>query len=243
MSLPSFKWKDLDSYEDFGIVISETPSVPKPKKKVNTYEIDGRDGDITVDTNCYQGFPINLQCTLLDNDEWKEWEDKLDEIKVWLEGSDKLIFSFSENRYYDARISDGYSFEQTIDIRGEFIIPFYCQPFAYDTFNSSVEIIEQGQCFYNPYTYYSSKPTITVFGEGNITIHIKDYFGEEQIVYLKDVVDEITMDSNLEEAHKNNIPCNQKMDGEFFILSKEDNFFTWEGNVSKIEVLGNLRFL
>jgi len=248
--MDSFIWKNLNSFDDFNIIIQELPSIPKPEKVLKTIQIEGRDGDLVIDTNSYKPISFQIKCILLEanmNNNFWDWTEKIDKVKTWLEGYDKLILSWMENRYYDARITAPYSIEQSRRKRGEFIITVNCQPFAFDTFNQNIKITGQNTDIYNAYTY-SGKPKITVFGQGNITLSIKDYFGAEQIVNLFNVVGEITIDSILQECYKqptntNPVLCNSKMLGEFPILKVEHNFISWTGNVTSINVLTNFRFL
>lgn len=251
--LPSFNWKELNSYEDFGILINELPSIPKPQKIVKVLQIEGRSGALTIDTNAYAPISFPVKCTLLERNNknsWNQfygWEERIDAVKDWLEGSSDLFFSWwGEGRYYKARVTNIYEIEQARSRRGEFIITFNAEPFCYVP-NCLEEIVEQGQSFRNRCNYLST-PKITIYGQGNIILTIKDYWRNEQVVSLFNVIDEITIDSTLQECYKDEygkelVLCNEKMLGEFPVLNVEKNYFSWVGNVTSIDVHTNGRCL
>ena len=83
-----------------------------------------------------------------------------------------------------------------------------------------------------------SKPTITIYGTGDINLYIN-----KETVKLKNVEDKITINTEMMEAYKDTMPCNNKMYGEFPVLNIGSNNIAWTGNVTKIEVQPNTVFL
>jgi predicted phage tail component-like protein len=238
--LLSFNFLDKNSYDDFGIVMKARPSIPLPERRVNYIEVMGRHGSLTEDDETYKDITIIVDCFLVEN---YEIERKLWEIKGWLSsGVGDLIFSYNPNIKYIGQVVNRIDIVQNYKILGEFSIIFTCQPFTYPT-NVISEITEQNTNIDNTVTTFYSTPTITVYGTGNITLTITDYWREEQTVNLINVEDYITIDSTLMECYKDNVLCNHKMSGEFPVLKVRENFFTWTGDVEKIEVLWNLRQL
>ena len=89
----------------------------------------------------------------------------------------------------------------------------------------------------NPGSVYS-EPTITVYGSGEITLMVGT-----QIVELTDIEDSITLNTSLMEAYKGDLGMNSCMSGEFPVLKPGANAISWSGNVTKVEVQPNWRFL
>ena len=83
-----------------------------------------------------------------------------------------------------------------------------------------------------------SEPTITVYGSGEITLMVGT-----QIVELTDIEDSITLNTSLMEAYKGDLSMNGCMSGEFPVLNPGANAISWSGNVTKVEVQPNWRFL
>ena len=64
-----------------------------------------------------------------------------------------------------------------------------------------------------------------------------------QIVELTDIEDSITLNTSLMEAYKDNLGMNGCISGEFPVLNPGANAISWSGNVTKVEVQPNWRYL
>lgn len=53
----------------------------------------------------------------------------------------------------------------------------------------------------------------------------------------------VTVDSPIKNCYKNTELWNNKMQGEFPVLSVGDNQISWAGNIEKIEIIPNWRWL
>ncbi len=83
-----------------------------------------------------------------------------------------------------------------------------------------------------------SEPVITVYGTGDITLMVGTI-----IVELEGISGSITLDSELQEAYSGTTGMNSAMSGEFPILKPGMNAISWTGNVTKVEVKPNWRYL
>ena len=83
-----------------------------------------------------------------------------------------------------------------------------------------------------------SEPIITVYGTGDITLMVGTV-----IVELEGISGSITLDSELQEAYSGTTSMNSAMSGEFPILKPGVNAISWTGNVTRIEVKPNWRYL
>lgn len=75
-------------------------------------------------------------------------------------------------------------------------------------------------------------------GSGDITLNINN-----QNIYLFDVVDYVEMDSQDEEYHKNFLPIENGMAGEFPLFEVGSNTISWTGDVTSLEIDGRWRFI
>lgn len=229
----SFTFRGKNSYTDFGIIIKKRPPVVLPERRIEHIEVLGRHGTLTIDDETYKQFQLQIECAFVNSN----YMNKAHDIKKWLMGGyDKLIFSDESDKYYIAQVANKVDIVKTINAFREFIIIFDCQPFAYAVDNNVIALTAPGSIF-NPGTV-DSEPIITVYGSGDITLTIN---GEN--IYLYNVTDYITIDSVLMDAYKDTVLKNNDMLGEFPELTPGENSISWIGNVTKIEITPNWRWL
>jgi len=227
-SMYSFIWKGLDSWKDFGIIINTLPPWSIPEKNVDEIEIQGRDGNLTIDYGTYKSLTIPLACTL--------WDDaNIDEVKAWLTGYSDLSFNWAPTKVYHGKLINRIDIAQSLDNLGEFPLIFSTQPFAYATDNLKATLGTSGTII-NPGSTISL-PLITIYGTGALTLVIND-----NLVNFKDIVTSITIDSDLMDAYCGNQNMNNNMSGEFPELSIGTNTINSSG-VTKIEITPNFRYL
>ena len=160
-------------------------------------------------------------------------------IASYLKGSGKVAFANRPGGFYYARIVNQIPFEKIL--RGNphrsFAVNFRCQPFWYPE-NVPVETLTAStSLLINPGSVYS-EPTITVYGSGEITLMVGT-----QIVELTDIEDSITLNTSLMEAYKDTTSMNSCMSGDFPTLPPGQNAISWTGNVTKVVIQPNWRYL
>lgn len=233
----SFNFGNKNSYDDFGILISKRPSIPSPKRRVNTINIPGRDSNLIFDEKTYEDITLTVECSVKDN---QNLVNKIDDIKGWLfeTGQSDLIFSFQDDRKYIAQVVNAIDFKQIYKYFGEFPILFNCRPFKYAVENNIVNMIKTGNKIINIGTI-ESEPIINVYGSGDIVFKIN---GEQ--ISLKGIPGKIILNSVIQDCYDdagNNL--NGSMTGEFLKLKPGENTVEWSGNVTKAELLPNCRWL
>ena len=72
------KWNNID-FSTKGIVVEKTPTISKGKKRIDIYEVDGRNGFLSIDKGTYEPFSLQVECHA------KETAN-FDEIKAFLDG-------------------------------------------------------------------------------------------------------------------------------------------------------------
>ena len=91
--------------------------------------------------------------------------------------------------------------------------------------------------FVNPGSI-ASEPVIAAYGSGDITLMIGS-----QMVELKGIEGSITLNTELQEAYSGTTSMNSAVDGEFPTLPPGAVPYSWEGDVSRIEIQPNWRSL
>lgn len=225
-------WKNKNSNEISGLLITELPPISKPKMRTSTTEIDGLDGDI-VEYLGYKSYDKTISIGLTRNYD-------LNAIMSYFNGDGELILSNEPDKYYKAQIIDTIDYNKLINFKTA-KVKFHVQPYKYLNSESplileindekSVEIINRG--------YEESKPIITLYGSGTIQLLVNDLN-----VCTVNIEDEyITIDSEQEEAYFDSVLKNRQMTGNFPKLNSGSNVISWIGNLTKIVIQPKSRWL
>lgn len=228
-----FSWNGKKCTE-YGIHVLEQPPITIPAERATFTNVPGRPGSLTTleGDDVYDDLILTAQCMISN-------PNNIHTIASYLKGSGKVAFANRPGGFYFARIVNQIPFEKIL--RGNphlsFAVNFRCQPFWYqenvpmETLTASTSLLN------NPGSVYS-EPTITVYGSGEITLMVGT-----QIVELTDIEDSITLNTSLMEAYKGDLSMNSCMSGEFPVLTPGANAISWSGNVTKVEVQPNWRYL
>lgn len=224
-----FIWKDINSL-DLGIIINKLPSIIKAEKNISKIDVIGRNGFLTQDYNTYKPCVKSVECTI------KNLEN-IDAICTWLDGNDNVIFSNEENRIYKATIINQIPIDKIARTYHRFIIQFECQPFKYSRNDNPIIKITETKEITNPGTVEST-PVITIYGYGSIDLNIND-----NIINLTNVADHIIIDSEIMDCYRDGQLMNNYMKGNFPMFKVGTNKISWMGNVQRIEIKPNWRWL
>ncbi|MBU3100659.1 MULTISPECIES: distal tail protein Dit [Clostridium] len=232
----SFTFGGKNSYTDYEIVISQRASIPSPLRRVTTLEVPGRNSALRFDENTYEDITITVECSLKDN---TSLADKVDLIKGWLIGAGEsdLVFDFQPNKKYIAQVVNAINFVQAYKIFSKFIIIFNCRPFKFAVSNSAITLNTSGSIT-NIGTVYS-EPIIKVYGTGDATLAIGS-----QVNKLTGISSSIIIDSTIQDCYAvDGSNMNNKMSGDFPVINIGANAVSWIGNVVKVEIIPNWRWL
>ena len=228
-----FVFKNIDSRDIKGLIVSELPPITKPKMRVRIDTIDGKDGSETVNLG-FEAYTKTLKIGLT-----RDYD--IDNIIAWLHGEGNIQFSNEPDRYYRVKVLDQIDFERLLRFRTA-EVKFYTQPFKYSnterTKTLSVAGVKTTE-IRNAGNYFS-KPIIKVTGTGNVIISVNGY--EKCRLDLSDG-DSITLDAEKEEAYTGATLKNRKMSGVFPTLEVGKNTITWSGDISTIEITNYSRWI
>ncbi len=221
-------FKDIDSRE-LGLYMECCPGKISPKRRDETFIIPGRHGNLNTTDGAFETYIKSVEFIVKD-------EKRIDEICAHFKGSGWLIFSSEPDRKYKARVSNQIEFSHIIRHLKRFIVEFEVQPFGYDVFAQTLVKTSPFSLF-NLGTF-ESEPIITIFGNGNITLYVND-----QNISLKEIAGKIIVDSEMQNAYNGATSMNNKMQGDFPILILGENNISWLGNVTRLEIQPNWRWL
>ena len=217
---------------DKGIVVVELPSITIPKPKYEEVQALNRNGVYTFTEETRED--TIKKCKVYYNG------DGIDDLVEFLRDG-QITFSNKPDRYYNARIVSEIPIDEIFKNNDcgawyEFYIDFKCEPYGRFIDNDVITITKKDTIIYNQ--GIKSEPIITIYGNGNINLFIN---GNQ--VTLKEVDSYITIDSPKMRTTKDLQRQNEKKIGNFPKLDKGENLITWDGSVSKIEIIPNFRYL
>jgi len=221
-------FKDINSL-DLGLYMERCPEKISPSRRDQTVEISGRHGNLTVTDGSFNTYIRQAEFIVKDL-------TRIDDICANFKGSGWLIFDTEPTRRYKARVANQIEFTHIIRDLKRIAVEFEVQPFSYEV-NPQTIVRTTPFSIYNMGNF-ESEPIITIFGNGNITLYVNN-----KSVVLNDISNGITLDSEAMNAFYNQTSLNNKMTGDFPKFDIGKNIINWTGNVTKVEIKPNWRWL
>lgn len=127
-------WKNKDSRDIKGLIISELPPISKPKIKVQETKINGVDGSLIEELG-YESYDKTMFIGLS-----KDYD--IDEVIKYFSGTGNIIFSNEPDKYYRATIINQIDYERLLRYRTA-SVKFRVQPFKYEYQERETILVEQ----------------------------------------------------------------------------------------------------
>ena len=226
-------FKNIDSRDIKGLIISELPPITKPKMRVRVDTIDGKDGAETVNLG-FEAYTKTVKIGLT-----REYD--IDNIIAWLHGEGNIQFSNEPDKYYRVKVHEQIDFERLLRFRTA-DVKFYTQPFKYSATERTKTLAVTGLTtaeIRNAGNYFS-KPMITFTGTGTVNISVN---GLQKCVLNLGAGESITLDADKQEAYTGEVLKNRQMDGEFITLEVGKNTITWTGDLTSIAITNYSRWI
>ena len=215
----------------YGVFSQAEPDYAYPQRDYTITHIPGMNGDLYFDNNAYQN--IDRQYKIAVDIKRLKSTEVFSEITQWLHsavGYARLEDTYEPDYYRLGTYVENGSLQNIYDQAGAAAITFNCKP---QRFLKVGEIpMEFTQPFYikNP-TAYESKPLITIYGTGNCSITIGD-----NTLFMDELTGDITLDTKIQNGFSQATNLNSHLRGTYPTLAKGDNYVTWTGNISKVEI-------
>ena len=217
-----------------GFPLKSRPLIPSADKKYETIEVEGRNGALTRFVS-YEDLKFKLTFNILFQNDIKQ---KLREIKGLMANAKTLSFDDAPNFYYKVKQAHLSDTETIIKSSGVFTVEFVAEPFEYEA-SSVLEYTNPTKILVRNNTTYYSQPIIKIYGSGNIKLSVNN-----EIIEIKNLMDCIVIDSELQEAYHNDINKNNLMSGDFPKFEiKENTVEIVSGKVDKMQILPQWRWL
>ena len=159
-----FKWNNIE-FRDKGIIVEHTPKIAKPKKRINVYTIEGRNGFLSIDTGTYDSFILSVSCHYNSNN--VNFED----IKEFLDGYGTI--TMDGQKEYTAIIQNQIDFEKVQNFKS-FLVQFLVNPIAHDINSTTYNVTATPSTLNISNATYEMDPIIEITGTGNIDVTIND---------------------------------------------------------------------
>lgn len=220
------KWKNV-TFASKGIIAERVPTIAKGKKNITTYQVEGRDGFLAVDSGTYQPWVLTIPCHFATD------TADFDEIKEFLDGFGTL--SFDGVREYTAIVDAQIDFEKVKQANfRRFPVQFLVNPIA-EKITATTTTISS-----SPYTLTIADatakmwPTLTIKGSGDCTFTFNGATFNlsslnSSLTYTLDCKNKVITDNN-----GNN--CASQMLYDFPSLNPGTNTISYTGTVSTFTV-------
>lgn len=217
-------WNGID-LKTKGIIVEKSPDIIKGKKRIEKYDIEGRNGVLIIDKGTYEPFVVTIECHINTN------ITNIEKVKEFLDGIGTL--SFDNEKEYNAVIQNQIDFEKVQNFR-RFPIQFLCNPIAKSLESEYIEVTNSPSRIQIEDATFNIEPLIKIKGRGNVSI---SFNGRTFILYNLDENLTYTLDSEYKEiVDSNGINASENMLGDFPILMSGENIITYAGNISKFEI-------
>lgn len=228
-----FSYNGKKSFDDMGLIITDTPSRVSPARRITFTAIDGRNGDIINDEGCFDNGEIKYNVTAIAED--VEMSLLVRKIKRWLQGEAgyfKLSDTYDPNYFYLACYSGKIDVADKLELLGAATLTFKTKPFKYSFDGQRKITITGAATVYNPEEWEAS-PYIKIVGNGNVTLFINNdsftFTGIEEYIEIDSDILSCFKGTDLQNSKANFV--------KFPKLSEGENNISFIGNISEIIII------
>ena len=223
---------DGKNSKDYGVYISGMGTYNAPERDIESLEIPGRNGELTIDNGRYRNIKVTYPAFII-----KDFNANISAFRNMLlthRGYFKLADTYHPDEYRLARYSGGFTAE-VLDshIAGQFDINFDCYPQRFLNDGDKPIEFSAGGSLYNKEDT-TALPIIRAYGNGTLTIN------GVSIVITGASGTYTDLDCELMEAYKDTLATSKNAnitmtDGRFFSLIPGANTISFTG-LSKIQI-------
>lgn len=210
--------------------------VPTAEEDVEFIEIKGRDGELTKKYG-YKNIPFPVTF-YMHADSFKTAFRK---AKPFLLNAKTIQVDDDDEVFYKVKSVKINPAENTMRTFGEFEVEFTLDPYMYEINNEPITITSRTVIKNDG---HKTLPIITAQVSGTGKIYVND-----QEIIIQNVNGSITIDSEMKNAYRKSPTgliaenMNKHMIGHFPVLQHGDNVVEFSGNISKLEVIPNRRWV
>lgn len=221
----------INSRIDLGLRISEVPIIPVAERVIDSIEIDGREGDLTI-LKGWKDVNFSFKAVIWNSDVQTSWQTILPQIL----NAKTITFSNETSVFYKIKYVKASGLTQILSSMWEFEVELTCSPFRYKTNVVTINRTTSGTVN-NPGNIYSL-PKIKVYGTGTRTLTIN---GKQIMLNLTN--GNLTLDCDWKECFYGDVAANQYMTGDFPEFRVGSNTVTLGTGITKVEIEPRWRYL
>ncbi len=217
------------SSDSFGIYISGGQTFNSPEKDVESIEIPGRNGNLTISRNRFKNITVSYPTFIR-----RKFAENSGAARAWLLGADgycRLEDSYHPDYFRMAQFSGPLDFDMRfLNYSGEADLAFDCKPQRFLKSGEHPVSCAKGSALVN--AWFPSLPLIKVSGTGAGNLYIGSYTVE--ILSLDGYV---MLDSDTQNAYKDTLNKNNTISApEFPVLLPGINNISWDGGIQAVEI-------
>lgn len=232
MEINQFIFNDGRSYDDYGLIITETPVFVVPERDVSFESIDGRSGDLIVDNGRFKNVPVEYKVTALCNN--MSLPETAQRVSAWLSspGYGILTDTYDPLYFRYATRTGTVSIKNRLMQLGTATIKFNCKPYKYlHSGRETITLTAPGTI--NNAEPVASLPYIKITAGGTVELMLNN----KSFVFA-DVDGYVEIDADAMNVFKGTVSKNDKYIGVGFpMFEPGENNITWTGNVSRVEIV------
>lgn len=221
------------SSEELGIVVEHPPNYEIAKRRYETIQVPGRNGDIIIDNNCFDNVDRTYDIAI--GQEGGDFTVFASRMADWLSagsGYCRLEDTYEPDYYKMAVMSDPGEVINILQQAGRTTVTFNRRPERFLKMGERFVEVYNGSILTNP-TKYTAKPIIEVSGKGSGSITVG-----RRTIEIENIVNSITIDSELQEAYSDGVNQNGNIiapDG-LPILEAGENVISYSGGIANVTI-------
>lgn len=223
--------------DEFGIVAQGRYELPTGEQDIEFIDIKGRDGELTKKYG-FKNILLSVVFSIQDKGKQSSFKSIFRKAKAYVLNAKTFQVDDDDEVYYKIKAVQIDDAENRIKEFGEFTVNFTLDPFAYEI-NNPVQTITSQTTINN--LGYESQPIMTVHCAGTGNVYVNDI-----PITIKDINGTITIDSEMMNAYRKGTSItnlNNHMVGDFPVLRHGNNVISFDGDISKIELIKNWRWV
>jgi len=214
----------------WGLRVTEPPLIPPTRRIVESIEVDGREGTLTL-LKGWDDVTFDMKAAIVG----ANVQQRFREIVPVILAAQTVYFSNDTSVYYRVKHAEAGGLSRLLSTVYEFPLAFVCDPFRYLRGVAMITMTSSGSVT-NPGVV--SLPRTKVYGTGSQTLTI----GGKQIK-LNILAGNLTLDSALMECFVGSTSQNNQMQGAFPVFGPGSTSVSWSSGITKLEIEPRWRFL
>lgn len=213
------------------VIIEEPPETNRPRRKVDRYEVPGRNGDIIVPQDAWSN--VTREYEIIVGGDYNVATAFLMEWLYSPTGYQDLWDTFDSGVYRRAYVVEDTEIENIVNRNGRCTLRFECDPRRFLLSGETAEGYSNGNPIVNP-TRFLARPQITVHGSGNGSVTIGG-----NTITITGIYDGMVLDCDEQDAYYGAINCNNLVSGSFPVIPGGEQEITITGGITSVEVTPN----